>query len=105
MGVVGSGLASHALALTSPVDLSTVGALPSACVPSHSHRRYYCPPLTPARQRSTSNSPYTSRLALAQATDMGLPCSAYLLARVLRLVPRRIPPRALVPERRSWLSP
>jgi hypothetical protein len=45
------------------------------------------PPRTPAAQRPTSPLAYTTRLAPTRATQTGLPCSALLLARVLRPYP------------------
>ena len=51
------------------------------------------PPRTPAARRSISPSAYTSHLAVTTAAQTGLPCSALLLARVLRPLPRRDPRR------------
>src|SRR5262249_29500626 len=51
-------------------------------------------PRTPAAQRPTSPSAYTARLALTWAVQTGLSCSAPLLARVLRPLPRRSHRRA-----------
>ena len=51
-GVVGTGLAGHALALTSASDATTAGASPSGRVVLHAHRQYYGPlglPLRSAR--------------------------------------------------------
>ena len=60
-------------------------------------------PRTPAAQRSTSPSAYTSRLAVTTAAQTGLPCSALLLARVLRPLPRRDPSRAFRTRARRML--
>ena len=53
-------------------------------------------PRTPAAQRPISPSAYTGRLAATTAAQTGLSCSAPILARVLRPVPRRDPPRFLL---------
>src|SRR6185295_16964138 len=53
-GVIGSGLAGHALTLTSAAVTTTAGTLPSGSVVLHPHRRYYDPlglPLRNARFR------------------------------------------------------
>jgi len=63
------------------------------------------PPRTPAQQRPLSPSAHTKRLAATTATKTGLSCSAPLLERVLRPLPRRDPPSDPVPTRRTWPSP
>lgn len=50
-------------------------------------------------------SAHTTRLALTQAAQTGLPCSARLLVRVLRPVPRRSGVRALEPAHPVLPSP
>jgi hypothetical protein len=54
IGVVGTGLAGHALALTYSSDMTTAGTLPSRRVLRRDDRRYYDPlglPLRSARLR------------------------------------------------------
>ena len=92
-GVVGTGLAGHALALTSTSDVTTAGALPSGRVLLRGHHSVLRPPRTPAAQRSLSPSAYTSRFAVTTAAQTGLSCSALLLERVLRPIPRGDPAR------------
>ena len=53
----------------------------------------------------TSPSAYTGGLAATTAAQTGLPCSALLLPRVLRPLPRRDPPRAPDLALRTWPSP
>jgi len=64
-------------------------------------------PRTPAPQRSISPSAYTSHLAATTAVETGLPCSALLLQRVLRSIPRRDSMRVFVRTLalRAWPSP
>ena len=63
-------------------------------------------PRTPAAHDSLSPSAYTSRAALTRAAQTGLSCSAHLLARVLRPLPRRDLPRDLRTEtQQTWPSP
>ena len=72
-GVVGTGLAGHALALTSASDMTTAGTLPSGRVVLSRPSPVLRSPRTPAAQRSISPSAYTSRLALTSGCADGSP--------------------------------
>jgi hypothetical protein len=94
LGVVGTGLAGHALALTCSADTTTAGVLPSRRVVLRGVRSRGSRPGTtdplglPLRSVDFALA-YTTRLAPTRAAQTGLSCSALLLARVLRPLPRR----------------
>ena len=92
-GVVGTGPAGHALALTCSVDVATAGTLRSARVVRRAASSLLWSPRTPAAPRSLSPLAYTSRAAATTAAQTGLSCSVPLLVRVLRPLPRRAPVR------------
>jgi len=101
-GVIGTGLAGHALTLTSSTDAEGPSLLRRCSSPLSTVLR---PSRTPAVHAPLSPWAYSSALAATTAEQPGLPSSALLLAQVLRPVPRRTLSRASVLAREMLPSP